>query len=283
MDTTPPRKDDGATEVQPTIPPPASPSASGVDGPQDPSVPDAAVETTVTAEPVGSRPEAEPVVPTAEPESVKPAEPVRPELSQPQSAEPQPAAPAREVVYVAAPIPPKPKGNRGIGVLLALLSAVLFLVLYALFALLIRAVTGGPVTLEFLRDGSFYIPALLFAVAFVVLALLVNRAGWWSFVFGSLFVGVFVYLGTIVALLLLNAADLTPAAADLRFRQLLINPLAIAAGLVAREVALWVGAGISARGRRVKAKNAERLAEFEREQEARRGEFERNGVVVRPA
>jgi hypothetical protein len=296
--TTPPRDEDDPTAVQPTAPPPlieptpppgsraAGSTAVGsntsapdpVDEAEDPSAPDAPVETTITAEPAGSRPDSEPVAPTAEPESVQPAQPPAPQTQAAQYPDP-----VREIVYVAAPTPPRKKGNRGFGVLLALLSTVLFLLFYALFALLIRTVTLGDSSIDFLRDGSFYIPTVLFAIGFVLLALLVNRAGWWSFVLGSLLVGIFVFLGTIVALLATKATELTPAEAQFQFRVLLTSPLTIAAGLVAREVALWVGAAISTRGRRVTVKNAEARADFDREQEARRAEFERTGGVASPA
>jgi hypothetical protein len=279
-------------------------------GPEDPTGPDTAVEATLERETAGSNPD-EPVVPTthADDVAIKPdAEPEdfadedaagQPEpvpasshvaaggaYAAQQGATPDYSASAsapREVVYVAAPHPPKKKGNRGVGVLIAAVSAFIFLFFYALIALLIRAVMTGDTRIEFLRDQSFYIPVLLFTVAFIVLALIVNRAGWWSFVLGSLFVGLFVYFGTIGVLLLLDAATLTPAAATDEFRRFLVNPLVVAAGLVAREVSLWVGAGISARGRRVKARNAEVLAEYERDQAEHRAEIERNGAVVRPA
>ena len=193
------------------------------------------------------------------------------------------SAPGHEVVYVAAPTPPKKKGNRGIGVLLAALSTVLFFALYVGVVLLINMVQGRGSSPAFLQNLSFYIPVLLFAIGFIVLALIVNRAGWWTFVLGSFFVGAFVYLGTVGLLLLSEATRLTPDAAVAASRQLLISPLVIAAGLVAREVALWVGAGISARGRRVKARNAEARARFDREQAEHRAEIERAGVAVRPA
>jgi hypothetical protein len=256
---------DVATPTTGTDEAPSAPTPTDA-GPEDPTVPDTAVEATLATEPTGSRPAAQPA----------PTYQQTPDSS-------QPGAPAREVVYLAAPVRPKKKGNRAIGALMALLSAVVFLILYALFAVLIRSVTLGDSSIGFLNDISFYVPVLLFVIGFIILALILNRAGWWSFVFGSLFVGVFVYLGTIALLLLMRAGQLTPADAILQFRQFLTNPLVIAAGLVAREVALWVGAAISARGRRVTARNAEARDNFDREQAERRAEFERNGAAVTPA
>jgi hypothetical protein len=294
--------------------PESEPAASAVvdDGPEDPSVPDTAVEATLEREAAGSNPD-EPVVPTAQADQVEinrdadPDEPVDDLDDQPGAvAEPVPAsahvnagagyagaagysaaegaapgAPQREIVYVAAPHPPKRKGNRGTGALIALLSAVIFLVVYVLFILILQPVFGGSLDTDFLRNPRFYIPVVLFAIAFVLLALVVNRGGWWAFVLGSLFVGMVTYFGTIGVLLLLRAAELTPETAELAFRQLLVSPTVIVAGLVAREVALWAGAAISARGRRVNARNAEARAEFDRDEAERRAEIEQNGAVIR--
>ena len=284
-------------EPAPGSPAPSVPPASD-DGPEDPTLPDTAVEATLTAEPAGSRAE-EPVVPTTHPDDVRvsapPAEPTEAPAAETQEATPGPPpvaapaqpvaapAPAHDVVYVAAPTPPKRKGNRGVGVLLAALSAVLFFAVYAGVVVLINSIQGRGTGVGFLQRLEFYIPVLLFAIGFVLLAAIVNRAGWWSFVLGSFFVGAFVYLGTVGVLLLSQASSLTPDAAVLAFRSLLISPIVVAAGLVAREVSLWVGAAISARGRRIKAKNAEARAEFDRQQAEHRAEIERTGAVVRPA
>jgi len=43
-----------------------------------------------------------------------------------------------------------------------------------------------------------------------------------------------------------------------------LNPGAIAAGLVAREVPIWAGAWIARRGRRVTARNLEARVEYDR-------------------
>jgi hypothetical protein len=270
-------------------------------------VPDTAVEATLSTEPAGSDP-AEPVVPTRRPDEVRvPAEPAPdaaastaratpdpasdtaaeagppvPPPARPEQPAAPPAAPGHDVVYVAAPTAPRKKGNRGIGALLAALSTILFFLVYVGVVVLINAVQGRGAGMQFLSILEFYIPVILFAIGFVLLAVIVNRAGWWSFVLGSFFVGAFVYLGYVTLLLLSEASTLTPDAALVSFRSLLISPITVAAGLVAREVALWVGAAISARGRRIKAKNAEARAQFDREQAEHQAEIERTGAVVRP-
>ncbi|PJJ73242.1 hypothetical protein CLV46_2828 [Diaminobutyricimonas aerilata] len=281
---------------------------------EDPTAPDVPVEARVDAEPVAQKP-TEPVVPTTDPGAAATtaaadttAAPTLPdgrtadELTAPQATAVYPAAapetarhdvppvadpdaahaPQRQVVYVSEPTPPKRKGNRGFGVLLALLSTLLFAVLYAALSVLIRGTAFGDVSVRFLAQPGFYIPVVVFAIAFVLLVLIVNRGGWWAYVVGSLFVGLLTYLGTVGVLLVLQGVvQMTPVEAQRFLVGYLTSPIVIVAGLVAREVSLWIGAAIAARGRRVKARNAEAREDFEREREQVRVERERNGY--RPA
>ena len=48
----------------------------------------------------------------------------------------------------------------------------------------------------------------------------------------------------------------------------------IAAALVAREVSIWIGLAIAARGRRVRVRNDETRTAWDREQEEKRAEYE---------
>lgn len=213
---------------------------------------------------------ASPAVETVEPVAVEPAEV--------KSAEAPPAASADSgsqprVVYVEAPLPPKKKGNRGMGALFALLSVLLYGALLALTAFIAAFFITG--TAAFAPSALFFVPILAFAVGFLLLVLVLNRANWSAFVIGSIFVAAFVYFGTIGGVLLLNNVVLmTGAEASSAFRQLLTSPIIILAALLAREVSLWAGAAISARGRAVKAKNAEARAAFDREAASRKAEYE---------
>src|SRR5688572_433092 len=78
------------------------------------------------------------------------------------------------VVYVDTPAPPKPRSNRLIGSLLALLGAVIFAVLYALIvALLLQLGLLPKVNSEtgfgdFIQDAVFWVPVLFFAIGFVL-------------------------------------------------------------------------------------------------------------------
>ena len=185
---------------------------------------------------------------------------------------PQPS----QTVYVEAPNPPKKRGNRGVGSLIAVLSALIFGVVFAVVVALILAARNGEFTFDFVSRPTFWVPVLFFAVGFVLLVLIVNRASWWVHVIGSVFVGLFVYFGTVATLLFINGIfGETPEEAGRLIAAALVDPFVIAAALVAREVSLWMGLAISARGRRLKARNAEARADYEMQVADRRAEYER--------
>jgi hypothetical protein len=182
--------------------------------------------------------------------------------------QPEPvAAPQPQVVYREAPKPPVDKSNRGFGVLIAIAASVVFIVVLVVVMAIVYGSLLGQVNLGFLGQTAFYVPALFFAIGLVVLVLILNRAGWWTYVIGSIVVALFVYFGTIGTLLLgAGVVMQTPEVAAEQFRQGLVDPFSIASALVAREVAIWAGAIIASRGRKLKTRNAEARAEFQREQ-----------------
>jgi hypothetical protein len=57
----------------------------------------------------------------------------------------------------------------------------------------------------------------------------------------------------------LNAAE-----ASRLVGSLWLSPFGIAGGIVAREVSIWAGAWLAARGRKLKVKNAEAREEYDR-------------------
>ena len=258
-----------------------TPQPHGVAAPSEPvepnavPVPPVASERTV-AEPVASEPVAsEPVA--SEPEVVGPdvSEAVEPQTP----AAPQTGLPGAEIsgapvaaapVYRAVPTPPKRAGNRGIGTLIALVGTVLFAAVYAGVASVIFAftvsLTGWISTLlRFMASAAFITPVVFFAVGLIVLVLIANRARWWVYVLGGFPVAVFVYAGTIVgALITVQGWTLTLNDQIAFIGSLVMDPLPLAAGIVAREATIWVGAWLSFRGRRVTARNAAAKADYER-------------------
>ncbi|MBH0116437.1 hypothetical protein I6E52_06215 [Salinibacterium sp. NG253] len=209
--------------------------------------------------------EAEPVVePTlaAEPEIIAEPEP------EPVVAETTGAAASGEprVVYVTAPTPPKVAGNRGFGIFIALASTVAFAIVFAIAVVIIGAAESGRVAVAFVQAPSFYVPVAFFALGAIVIALIVNRAGWAAHVFSSIIVGLVVYFGTVGALLLINGViQNTPEQAHAMFLAALADPLVIAAGLLGREVSLWTGALVARRGRKVTQRNVDARAKWEAE------------------
>jgi hypothetical protein len=276
-------KDDGVTE-------PTSDETLVTDNASEavaePSVSDNAVSDNAAVDaPVAEAPVAAPrIEPAAEPVVVEPVTPAAHEAVTPVVAEPvvatevatePPVQPGPHVVYIEAPQAPRKKGNRAIGSLIALASAVLFAVLYAVILFLVELGIAGSANFEFLSQGGFWAPVVVFAVGFVILVVIVNRAGWAAYVVGSLAVGVFVYFGTSAAILLINAGILQQSQVGEFFHAALINPAIIIAGLLAREVSLWVGFAIAARGRRVRARNVEAREAYDREFAATRAEYDR--------
>lgn len=183
-----------------------------------------------------------------------------------------------QTVYVTAPTPPKRKGNRGMGALLAFVAAIVFAAAYAgVAALLILFVNPAVVPdalVKFLVGPLYYIPVLAFLVIMILWALLVNRASWWAWVIGSLVVAAVTYFASIGALLLMAGGfGLTASEAARDFVGFAVNPALIAAGLLARETSIWFGAAIARRGRRVRERNYEAWQAFENEEARKRAEF----------
>jgi hypothetical protein len=187
------------------------------------------------------------------------------------------AAPV-QTVYVTAPTPPKPKGNRGVGTLLAFVAAIVFSAGYVgAAALLTLFVNPGGVmgaVSTFFTSPLFYVPVLVFLVAMILWALLANRASWWSWVIGSFVIAAITYFASIGIFLLMEGGfGLTPTAATAAFATMAVQPAMIAAALIARECAIWFGAAIAKRGRKVRERNYVAWQAFEHEETQKRAEF----------
>lgn len=173
-------------------------------------------------------------------------------------------------LYMQSPIPPEIRGNRGAGVLIALVATLGFALVSAGVVALAIAPDLAPSQfvnglLETLMSWGFIIAAIAFFVGLSVLVLVVGRAGWWAYILGGFLVGLFVWAaataGFVVDSIGVRAlVDLSPADLVSKFGTTIP---AIAAGIVAREVTVWFGAWIGARGRRMKQRNADALTEYE--------------------
>ncbi len=181
------------------------------------------------------------------------------------------SAPAQSPVFIQAPTQPKYKGNRGAGILIALFATVIFAALYALAALGLSGIGSGSFAdttskfTDFIVLPIFYVPAIFFFLAFILLIAIVNRGGWWAYVLFGFLVAVVVYFSYIgAALLSVQAWNYTPDEALRFISQQWLNPGAIVAAVVAREVPIWAGAWIARRGRSVTTRNAAAKAEYDR-------------------
>lgn len=173
--------------------------------------------------------------------------------------------PAREVIIVDAPVAPRKKSNRGVGVALALGATVIFTALLIAAAFGLSLLNGGD--LSFLTEVEFYLPSVVFFLGLVLVTLVLNRAGWWSHIIGSVVVGAITWFGS-ASLVLLAAGMFTmnQAEANETFWAALFSPILIIAALLAREVAIWSGAILARRGRSLRVRNAEAQEAYEREQ-----------------
>jgi len=170
------------------------------------------------------------------------------------------ATPPQQVVYVQAPVPPRAAGNRGIGTIFAVAAAIVYGVLLAGVTWIIQYATTGATGVPFLGIWDFYIPIIVFAIALIVVVVVVNRAGWGAYVLGSLFVGAAVYFGTIGIYLLFNWIIFKQVD---YFDTFAGEVFLIVGAVLAREVAVWFGWIIARRGKKVAARNAAARAEFD--------------------
>ena len=178
---------------------------------------------------------------------------------------------APQTIYVQAPTPPKSRGNRGFGVLVALIGTVAFALLYAGVAYLLLlaqrdAVEAGTVFAQFVVQPVFWVPILACFLGFALLAAIVNRGAWWYYAVFGLLVGVLVYFSYIgAALLTVEAWTLTVDQANEFIQQRWLDPFAITAAVIAREIPIWFGGWIAARGRAVTDRNRLALEAYDRE------------------
>jgi hypothetical protein len=170
------------------------------------------------------------------------------------------ATPPQQIVYVQAPVPPRVASNRGIGTLIAFAGAIVFAILLAAAAWIIGYATTGATDVGFLATWDFYVPIAVYALAAILLVLIVNRGSWGVHVFGSLFVGAAVYFGTIGIDILVNWL-VWQVQSD--FVAFLASPFHIVAAVLAREVAVWFGWFVARRGRKVAERNALARADFD--------------------
>lgn len=241
---------DDSTTAHPAAASAAAP-AEAYAAPRDPS-PDAYVAPS------------EPVAPAAVPVATGAAG----AYTQPQP-QPQP-------IFVQAPESPRLRGNRGAAAAIGLLAALSFGVLYLAVWLGLGLLSGevavdevGTAALTALTTWSLWVPIVIFYIAFWLLGAIINRGRWGAWVIFGLLVGVAAYLGHILgALFQAPFWMLTASEGAALVEDQLLAPLAIAAFIIGRELTIWFGAWVAARGARVTELNVEAQREYERTLEA---------------
>ncbi|WP_166404641.1 hypothetical protein [Labedella endophytica] len=183
---------------------------------------------------------------------------------------------AHRPVYVQAPTPPKAKGNRGFGIVIGLLATAVFAALYLLVLVFVVMPFAVPdagsattsVLLETLTSAAFFVPVIVFFLAWALLVVILTRASWWGYVIGGFLVGVLTYAGYLAGILAANAFEVAPSQVPGFLLDHVLDAPALLAFIVAREVPIWFGVWVGKRGRAVRVRNAEARAEYERILEA---------------
>jgi hypothetical protein len=196
----------------------------------------------------------------------------------PVAPEPTYAAAAAQPIFVQAPEAPRPRGNRGAAGAIGLLAALAFAVLSfgVLFAFgYFYGGFGGVVTdvadfaLALIGSWTFWMPVVVFYLGFWILGAILNRARWAHWVIWGLLVGVAAYAGSLLGILFQAPFwELTARQGAELVQGSLFSPLPILAFVLGRELTVWFGAWVAARGRRITALNDEAQREYERTLEA---------------
>lgn len=159
--------------------------------------------------------------------------------------------------------------NRTTGALVALFGGVVFAVLYALAAWGYSAAawmygdsaegTQAAVfiqdrTIAFLSTPVYWLTAIAFTLYFVILAILINKGHWRTFVLWGLVVAILTYATAIGAgLLTVRAWTLSLSEAlDFMWHGIAFNPLVLVAVVLSREIPIWFGGWIAVRGRKLR-------------------------------
>jgi hypothetical protein len=295
------------TGVAPTLPPdyqpvaasdhvapepevPAAPAGESVDAPADDTA--APVSTAADEAPApetadtvrAGEPGAEPRYDAAAAGAItESAEPAHTQLAPPAVvAEPTPTpapAPYGGPTYLQTPTPPKKRGNRGLGILIAVLAAIVFAAadLGATYGILLIRY-GGDRAVNYLesyaKGWDFWVPLAVFTAAFIALVAIVNRGRWWGYVLGSVFVAALVFASYYGAALLTNRAwNLTPGEFETFTRDYFQSNIpylwvATVVSFIALEVVTWFGAWIAFHGQVAKRRNLEARQAYEADLEA---------------
>ena len=183
---------------------------------------------------------------------------------------------AAQPIFVQVPEPPRKRGNRGAAGLIGLLAAIVFAALsfgiiygYGFLSGQVTSASASGDALDVIRSWAFWLPVVAFFLGFWLLGAVLNRARWPHWVIWGLLVGVVAYGGYLLgALFEARFWELTSREGLSMIDQQLFSPFAILSFVLGRELTIWFGAWVAARGKRVAALNDEAQREYERTLEA---------------
>ncbi|HLP23403.1 MAG TPA: hypothetical protein VK139_05115 [Microbacteriaceae bacterium] len=163
------------------------------------------------------------------------------------------------------PPPPKLHGNRLFATAVAAVGAAIFAALYAGITYVIMSVTDSArFFTRFVESPLFWGTTVVFTVAYLAFVLLINRGPAWVHAVFSWLIGAFTYASVIgFTLIVVEAWTMSSAEVSELLRQSWLSPYAIVAGLIAREIPVWLGTWIARRGRLVLARNEQALDDYE--------------------
>lgn len=182
---------------------------------------------------------------------------------------------------------PAKRSNRGFGILIAFLASLVFAAAYAAVTALYRRLYTPQddlmgTVMSFIPSAEFWLPVAVFFLFGILWALIVNRAGWWSYIIGGLLAGLATAAAYPFGSLVqhgINTGTWNFAA----FEEALLQPEHLApmliAFILAREIFTWVGGFAALRGRRLTKKHRTATNEYERalaDREAARIDATRN-------
>lgn len=262
----------------------ADAEAAGTAAPSDTEAPagQPVVVAPTPAEAAAGEPvAAEPAPAPAPPAPLKPAAPTEaydPAAAAPVviASEPGFGAFGPQPIFVQAPEAPRPRGNRAAAGAIGLLAALSFGVLYLAVSIVLGLIDGsvtvgsiGTALLVELGTWALWVPVVIFFIAFWLLGAIINRGRWAAWVIFGLLVGVAAYGGHLLGQLFQAPFwTLTAQEGAALVEGQMLAPLAIAAFIIGRELTIWYGAWVSARGKRMTELNIEARREYERTLEA---------------
>lgn len=213
---------------------------------------------------------AQPVVPAAQPAPQPEATQVLPTAAENET---DTLSEQQGVQFVEEPEGPRKRGARGTGLWVTVVSTLVFAGLAGLLLALWNNINIGlpPFALDYFV-AAWLTPAVIFSttaflLAYLLLNLIVNRAGWWAHVLGGFLVALVVYGATALGLNFEYNGGW-----EAGFREIFtftragvweaaISPIAIAAFILAREVPIWFGGIVARRGRKQRRRYESELAD----------------------